>query len=183
MKQLILLFFILPLLGCSKEAPVPEETLSPVESPGVSLRQMILTTPVSELGFAPDADFPTVYGVLTDWNLGDTTVTIMALRDGSASLYTTAAFGIIGGHEHARVRKAALRYVGVAEGYAGSCTAVTDFPYPQNSDVYFYLLTYDGVQRCVGEEGAIRAGTDPTHPLFAAAQDVLTELRLIAQSK
>ena len=144
---------------------------------------MALTTPPGELGFVPDAEYPTVYGVLVDWPMDGDVVTILALRGGTASLYTTFAFQVIGGEAHAQVRKAAERCVTVASDYATSGEPVTDYPYPEGGQVYFYLLTYDGVRRCVGNETAIERGSDPTSELFAAAQDVMTELRLTVEAQ
>lgn len=144
---------------------------------------MALTTPPGELGFAPDAEYPTVYGVLVDWPIDGDVVTIVALRGGTASLYTTFAFQVIGGEAHARVRKVAERCVAVAANYAASGEPVTDYPYPESGRVYFYLLTYDGVRRSVGYEAAIERGSDPTSELFAAAQDVMTELRLTVEAQ
>lgn len=153
------------------------------QSPGIGLRQMALTTPVSKLGFSSDSDFPSVYGVLTDWNIGEDTATIMSMRDGTASLYTTSTFGIIGGQGHESVRQAAARYVKLAENYVDSSKRVTDFPYPKRGKVYYYLLTYNGVRLCIGDESTLKQGSDPTLPLFEAAQDVLTELRLITEKE
>jgi hypothetical protein len=49
--------------------------------------------------------------------------------------------------------------------------------------VFYYLLTYDGVRQIIGNKAAIERGSDPTRSLFAAAQDVLTELRLITEKE
>jgi len=183
MKHICIALLILALVGCDKKAPMPQENSGPQESPDVGLRKMALTTPVSKLGFSSDSAFPSVYGVLTDWDIGGVTATVMAMRDGTASLYTTSTFGVIGGQGHENVRKAAVRYVKLAEQYVDSSKAVTDFPYPKSGQVYFYTLTYDGVRLCVGDEPAIERGSDPTRNLFAAAQDVLTELRLITEKE
>lgn len=160
-----------------------QDNSNPQESPGVSLRKMVLTTAVSEPGFSPDANFPTVYGVLMDWDIGGVIVTVMAMRDGTASLYTTKTFGVLGGQGHENVRGAAVRYVKLAEQYVDSGKAVTDFPYPKSDQVYFYILTYDGVRLCVGYDSAIQEGSDPTRPLYDAAQTVITELRLISEKE
>jgi len=162
---------------------VAEETTLPQNSPGVGLRQMVLTTPASTLGFSSGDDFPNVYGVLTDWDIGGVTATIMSMRDGTASLYTTSTFGIIGGQEHESVRQAAVHYVKVAEQFAKSGKVVTDFAYPKSGQVFYYLLTYGGVRQVIANEATIKRGSDPTRPLFAAAQDVLTELRLITEKE
>jgi len=92
-----------------RRSPWPNNPAPPKRLPGVALRRMALSTPADNLGFKTDADFPIVYGVLTDWDIGGSVATIMSMRDGTASLYTTSEFGVIGGHSHERVRQAALR--------------------------------------------------------------------------
>jgi hypothetical protein len=148
---------------------------------GKELRRMALTLPADKIGFRPDDDYPKVYGVLVDWNLDDQTVSILAMRDGTASVYTTARFGLIGGQGHAKVRTAAEACTRVAARYHDQGVPVTDFPYPTQGKVNFYLLSYEGVRLSVGDEAAINRGTDPTLPLFAAAQEILTELRLAGE--
>lgn len=182
-KHIATVVAILALAGCGKETPVTKEAPPSKESPGVGLRQMALTTPPSKLGFTADNDFPTVYGVLTEWDIDGVSATVMSMRDGTASLYTTSTFGIIGGQGHESVRQAAARYVKIAEQFAKSGKPVTEFAYPKSGQVFYYFLTYDGVRLAVGNEAAIERGSDATRPLFAAAQDVLTELRLITEKE
>jgi len=181
MKHIAIVVAILALAGCGKETPVTKEIPPSKESPGVGLRRMVLTTQPSKLGFAADNDFPTVYGVLTEWDIDGVTATIMSMRDGTASLYTTSTFGIIGGQGHDSVRPAAARYVKAAEHFTKSSKPVTEFAYPKSGQVFYYLLTYSGVRLVIGNEAAIERGSDATRPLFAAAQDVLTELRLTTE--
>ena len=71
----------------------------------------------------------------------------------------------------------------IAGPFASAGQPVDTFAYPAGDQVFYYLLTYDGVHQLVGDQAAIERGSDPTLPLFAAAQDVLTELRLITQEK
>ncbi len=181
MRRIAIAAVILALAGCGRETNVSKESAPPEESPGVGLRQMVLTTSAEKLGFSADADFPTVYGVLTEWDIDGVTATVMSLRDGTASLYTTSTFGIIGGQGHESVRQAAARHVKTANQFAKSGKPVTEFAYPKSGQVFYYLLTYNGVQLVTGDMTAIERGPDPTRPLFAAAQDVLTELRLITE--
>lgn len=180
MRRLVVALSVISLLGCSQEQSVTEDPKNAADA-GRELRKMALTTPAGQLGFAPDNDYPNVYGILTDWNLGDQTASILSMKDGTASLYTNSTRAIIGGHAHDNVRQAAERYVKLAGQYYDDSREVTDFAYPEPSQVYFYLLTYDGVRLCVGDEIGIDQGTDPTRSLFAAAQEVLTQLRLVAE--
>ncbi len=168
-------------VATDKESSTSKDAAAGEESPGASLRRMMLTTPASELGFTCDAEFPTVCGLLTEWDMGGIIASVMSMRDGTASLYTTSDFGVIGGQGHDSVRRAVEPYVKTAEQFAESAAPVTEFPYPGSDQVFYYLLTYDGVRQVIGNMAAIQQGSDPTGPLFAAAQDVLTELRLITE--
>jgi hypothetical protein len=144
---------------------------------------MILTTDPAELAFVADGEFPVVYGVVVDWPIDDVTATIVALRDGNASVYTTSTFGILGGSGHEKVRDAARACVLLAGDFVKACEPVTDYPYPPGDTVYCHLLTYSGVKRCSASLAALENGSDPTSPLFDAAQDVLTELRLVVEAQ
>ncbi len=174
---------VLSLGGCTEEVPVSATSSSSSESPGTDLRHMVLTTTAEDLGFASDADYPEAYGVLVDWPLDDQVATILAMRDGTASLYTTSTFGILGGQAHESVRRTAEACVKTAGLHAASGEAVVDYPYPAPGQVFYYLLTYDGVRRVVGDESALEQGSDPTFDLFAAGQDVLTELRSVTEGQ
>ncbi|MEZ6010002.1 MAG: hypothetical protein R3F05_19885 [Planctomycetota bacterium] len=154
---------------------------TPDELPGIGLRLQALGLDPSELGFAPDEAFPQVYGVLTEWDLGGAVATVMSLRDGTASLYTTSAFGILGGGEHESVRLAAVRHVHVAGDYLPQAVATTDRQHAAGDEVRYWLLTYDGVHLVRGSMAALRSGGDPTRALFVAAQYVLTELRRLVE--
>jgi hypothetical protein len=149
----------------------------PPEPAGAKLRDSVLRTPPGELGFVSDSQFPDIYGVLVDWSLGDVVASILALRDGSASLYTTSTFGVIGGGGHEAVRAAARHCVHVAADCLALSQAVTDFPLPTGDDAYLHLLTYAGVRRCVADLDDLSDGGDPASLLFEAAQEVLTQLR------
>ncbi|MCD4780790.1 MAG: hypothetical protein K8S27_09630 [Candidatus Omnitrophica bacterium] len=181
MKKIIVLVLLLALTGLGHTVCAGELQFTEADSPGVGLRRLLLTTPPGELEFSSDENFSQVYGVLTDWDIGGVKATVMSLRDGTASLYTTSTFGIIGGQGYKRVRKTALRYVFLAGQFVESSRPVNNFAYPESGQVYFYLLTYDGVRLCVGDEAAIKRGTDPLRDLFAAAQNVLTELRGVTE--
>lgn len=151
------------------------------EGTGRRLRQTFLATTAAKLGASPTSRFPHVYGVAMDWPVGDITATVISASDGTASLYTTSSFGIIGGGYHADVRKAALRLVSLANRHVGDASPTSDYPYPAPGKVRFYFLTYDGVRTIETGLETIEAGSSPFRALFVAGQDVITELRLISR--
>jgi hypothetical protein len=149
----------------------PKETLGP------ELRQLAFDTKPSELGFQSDEEFPKVYGVLVDWPIEDQTATILAMRDGSASLYTTKKFGIIGGDAVPAAKEAAIMCTRTAGHFLETAKPAKTFPYPKPGEVFFYFLTYDGVYLASAREEELFNEKDPHAVLFAWAQRVLTELQ------
>ncbi len=79
------------------------------------------------------------------------------------------------------MRRAAELCARVANDFYDKSIPVSEYPYPSRGKFHFYLLTYDGVRLCVGDEDDIERGTDPTRSLFVAAQDVLTALRIVTE--
>ena len=145
------------------------------------LRLMQLTAEPSKSGEKPTAEFPRVCAVLMDWPIAQGTVTVVARITGDASIYTDGTFGVLGGIGHESVRRAATNCVSVAQRHFESATVTKDYPYPKTDRVRFYLVGYDGVRVIDGDLEAVRTGKDSCSDLYEAAQNVVTELRMITQ--
>lgn len=152
-------------------------------SQGQLLRARILSTHPSVLGFQADSDFPRVWGVVVDYSVGEAMVSVVALRDGTASLYTNAQFGIIGA-QHPPVREAAVECVQKASEVRAAAPQFFEkahqFPYPADAEIAFYLLNYCDVERAAAPEAQVLDQTHPLMPIFAYAQGVITQLRLMS---
>lgn len=149
------------------------------ESPGIALRHMVLTLSAPERGARPSVEAPHCFAVVLDWNVDGTTASIYAGRDGSASLYTTGSFGIVGGEGHPPIRRAAQEATGHAQAVWARGRPVVEFPYPEGNEVFAYLVGYEGVRRVTGDFEAL-CEQEERHPLFAlfdSMQQVLTLLR------
>lgn len=120
-----------------------------------------------------------VVAVVMDWPLGDQTVTVLSSSAGDASLYTTATFGIIGGIGHESVRKAAAAFVECAQHFLKLTTPTKDFPYPDRHTLRFYVVTPSGVRMVSFPLTDIDHPGSPARALYAAGQDVVTELRQV----
>jgi hypothetical protein len=144
---------------------------------------MVLTTPPEKTGIKPTADFPRVYGILMDWPVGEQIATILSTSTGTASLYTTSTFGIIGGEGHESVRTAAVTFTRAAERLFDAATPAVAYPYPAPDRVRFYLLTFDGVRVLDTDLASIYERTSVYSGIFELGQAVLTELRLATQSR
>lgn len=147
------------------------------------LRLSALTKKALDFGISPSLDNGTVYCVVVDWPVDDQIVSVVSLSDGSASLYTTSTFGIIGGFAHERVRAAAIRLVEAGHALRRNATPTTDYSYPKPNKIRFYMVTYGGVRVIDADRASVEGGSDETSELFARAQDVITELRLTTKDK
>jgi hypothetical protein len=148
-----------------------------------ALRMKMLSTKPADLGLKPNPEFPHVSGLVMDWPIESTTVTLVAHATGDASIYTTGTFGVIGGIGHESVRTSATNCIKVAQSFYSSATPTKDFPYPQPGRVRFYLICYDEVRVIDADLNGLKNKTDNSLNLFMAAQDVITELRLITKDK
>jgi len=118
------------------------------------------------------------WGVVMDWGLERGTATVMAMSDGSASIYLSSGGGFIGGKGIESVRLVAQKAVEVARLLELPEQSTTDFPLPGTHGVFFYLLTDAGVFMF---RTSVQELNSPTHPLRKigdAMQSVMTQFRL-----
>jgi hypothetical protein len=121
-----------------------------------------------------------VRGAVMDWGVGDGLATLVALEDGTVSLYLNPGGGIIGAGTHANVARAAEAFRAEAVNARAGFTAAETFPRPGPNSYTFYLLTDSATLR----SGPVSAGSvrDAGHPLAGVAetaQALMTEVRRV----
>jgi hypothetical protein len=156
---------------------------APSMGTGRELRAMFLGLTPQDVGASPTAAYPKVFGVAMDWPIGEHIATVVSACDGTGSLYTTSTAAVIGGQGHPPTHQAALRFVAAAQPYFEAAAPATSSPYPPPNVVRFYLLGYDGLRVVEDAYDAIASGTARLSPLFGAAHGVVTEMRLMAESR
>lgn len=138
------------------------------------LRNRLLTSKPSEVGLEGEDAKAKVWGVLLEFGFPEGTATLVSLRDGTSSLYTSTGGGILGGYT---ARPEARRCVAQAERHLARMKATKSFPYPAPRRVKFYLLTQGGVYAAEAGMDEAAGGRHPLSPLFYAGNEVLTKLR------
>lgn len=141
------------------------------------LRNRLLTGTADGYGVQPVGD---TWGVLMETGHPEGTATLVALGDGTTSLYLSTGGGVIGGGEHEKVNLAARVFVERASERAVGMDEVDGFPVPVTGRVTFYVLTTSGVRAAEAEVKELQAGTHPLAPLFRAGHDVLGLLHVPA---
>jgi hypothetical protein len=156
------------------------------DDPGKVMRDLRLTalrvTP-EELGIDPEQFPGNIWGVLMETGFDDGAFTLVALADGTASLYFSTGGGIIGAGQHETVREALRDFILQANEFESSADPVHEFPMPEEGWVNFYFRTFDDVRKYSAEEVELGEGRDPLSPLFHTGHRVLTEIRLIHEAR
>jgi hypothetical protein len=117
-------------LICIISVSLAQEPKKDPKEAGRDLRNMFLTTSAEQVRIQQSKEYPRVWDVAVDWPIGEHIATIVSLADGSASVYTTGTFGIIGGVGHETVRAAAKKVIKEAERHFDDSAPTQDFFLP-----------------------------------------------------
>lgn len=120
-----------------------------------------------------------VLGVVMETGYPEAVATLVGLADGSTSLYFSNGGGTIGGGEHPQVAAATLRLVDVAARALDLLSPATEFPLPGDGVTQLTAVTPTGRVSATALEDDLGSGGHELSELFHAAQDVITQLRLI----
>ena len=152
-------------------------------SPGPGLRAQALALDPAAVGLTRDASGP-VWGVMMDttqataggWHC------LVALADGTTSLYTSSAFGIIGGGAHEPVRVANHALLAVVAQHLDGFVPAPGNELPPAGSVTIRALTFDGQLTATATEADLVGHRHPASPAFRAAHGVITQLRLVTRA-
>ena len=142
------------------------------------LRQLALTGSRSKLGLAPTSSRTEPWGVMMDRGMQNGTATVLAISDGSASVYFSNGGGYIGGKGQEPIRIAAERALDSAKLVQLPQSPTATFPLPEQHGVFFYLLTDSGVFMFRTSEQELNSNGHPLRKLGDDMQGVITQYRL-----
>lgn len=109
--------------------------------------------------------------------------TIVTIADGTVSMYLSSGGGAIGAGEHAAVRAEGQRFRTVMADSRGLLVRTVEFPLPRSGEVRFHARIGEDRFTGVAPEPALRGGRHVLSPLYAAGQDLLTEIRLASEPR
>ena len=146
----------------------------------LGLRNQRLQGSRAKLNLAASTTPTEPWAAVMDLGMSNGTATIVAVADGSASIYLISGGGYIGGGQgHESIRKAARNMLFVARQAQPGMRATKDFPLPGNGRVTFYVVTDAGVFTAEAPEAELRSRHTLTN-LYAAGQEIITQYRLIS---
>jgi hypothetical protein len=119
--------------------------------------------------------------VVMDWAVTSGVATVVAVSDGSASIYYSSGGGSIGGgHARRAIRDAALHAVSIASKFLDGMQLTDNFPLPESGGVIFYIVTERGVLMAkAAAVGLLSTNSHPLSELGNSMQTIITEYRIL----
>ena len=161
--------------GPTNDAPGPADVY-------LGLRNQILNVDPATIGLAaPSSSAP--WGCVMETGYPNGTATLVCLADGTTSLYTSSGFGIIGGGAHQAVVRENANLLTVLAEHEAEMSPSTDLSLPRMGRTIIRALTADGQRVFESAEDELGEGRSPLSPVFHAAHGVITQLRLIDETR
>ena len=143
-----------------------------------ALREQALKLDTAALG----AGHGGVFGVLGEFGFPQGVATVVALGDGTVSVYFSGGGGSLGLGQHEGPRKAAEALLEEAPSALPLAAKDPALPLPQAGEVRFWFLTAGGPVTVAASEAELAAGTSPMTKLHGLLHDLLTQIRTTGQA-
>lgn len=130
-----------------------------------SLRHLVLSTTPDKVGIKLKKPSE-VWGVLIETGYPEGVVTLVAIADGTISLYLSGGSGILGVGEHPEPQRVARSLLAECQKFVNQVRRTNGYPLPKPSFTRFYLLTGDGALTVDAKEDDLAYGRDPFSPLY-----------------
>jgi hypothetical protein len=150
------------------------------QSPGAvygGLRRQVLGLASGQLEGGPFADAP-VLALLLETGYAIAVATLVAVVDGTSSLYFSNGGGFIGVGAQPAVAAASRRWLEIGRAFLPQLSTATDPPLPSEGMTQLIAVTPAGLRATAEPEEEFGKGRHALSPLFYAGQDVITQIRL-----
>jgi hypothetical protein len=146
-------------------------------------RAQILNLNPASAGLQQGPAHPVLWGALVETGYPRGTATLVALEDGTTSLYLSTGGGIIGGGFHQAVASATRTFLTELEHHLPMLRPDPDAALPTLGRVIIGALAYTGRLSAEASEDDLGYGRHQLSPVFYAAHRVVTELRFIDEAR
>jgi hypothetical protein len=143
----------------------------------IGLREKILRAKAEDLNIQLDSS-SRVWCVVTDIAMQTGSVCLVAMIDGSASMYFSSGGSIVGSVGQQNVRDAATAYTRMCYKSLPEMKITREFPLPGAGVVSFSLLTNNGIYTSSAKKEELVSGQNILSPMFFAANDLITQFSI-----
>ena len=145
-----------------------------------SMRNQVLNLNSSQLG---EFGNKPVLCVLMETGYPEAVATLVAVADGSASIYFSNGGGIIGAGEHPQGKKSSLTLVDSAKDYLAFANPDKKHLLPKPGNTKFYFITPNGVMAVEAKEDDLGNNKHRLSPLFHKAHELIYVMQIIEKEK
>jgi len=147
----------------------------------LDLRRALFGVDPARVGLSRESGGGEVWGLLMETGYPGLTVTLVAVADGTVSLYFSNGGATLGLGALPGPQRAAEALLQAAPEFLAACRPTTDHPLPGTGNTRFYLLTFDGVFTAEAGEDDLGYNRHPLSPLFHLAYRLLAEVQPISE--
>jgi hypothetical protein len=148
----------------------------------VVLRDAVFSTNPDTLRIVGAASPEGIWCVVMETGYPGAVATLVAVADGSVSLYFSNGGGIIGLGGQEGPQRASRALLDAAPEFRNAFEPTTKYPLPRESHVRFYLLTRESVLTCEAKEEEL-GGEHALSPLFSMAHELITQIRIVDEKR
>jgi len=121
--------------------------------------------------------------VLMETGLEDACYTLVAVSDGTASLYFSNGGGIIGAGEYEKGARAAHDFIQFSGKFEQYFSITKKYPLPQPGKTRFYIIKSGTILTGEYNESDLGNGKLVLSPLFYKGHDLITEIRVTEEKR
>lgn len=164
-----------PLPVVSNDEPLQER----VQTAESSFERWLIWKQLRQNGHQPSSEQAAqVCGVICEFALDATPVTLVAHEDGNASMYLGTGGGIIGGGGHQNVREAAAALCEAAQHIASDMPLSATLPeLVSDGEFVVSVLSPAGIRTARDSEAAVQSVKHKLHPVYWSMHQLITNLR------
>ncbi len=145
----------------------------------LEMRQRVLSLTADKVGQKPEEP---ITALLMETGCREAVVSLVAVIDGTVSIYFSNGGGIIGVGQNESVRRAALGFLGTAHRMSAELKPAAETPLPEVGRTKFYLLGREGLLSGDFREDDLGKGLEKISPPFHAGHNLIAQIRLVEQT-
>ena len=150
-----------------------------MSEPDPDLRSRLLASTAADYHIVPTSELPHVWAVLMEMPVAKGVASLVAVADGSTSMYFSTGGGIIGGGERDANRKLLLAVEKLLAGFVAKDAPTKVLP----NAISFVVLTFEGIRVARDTEERLKTKTSPLWPIFYLGHGVITSLRTATETR
>ncbi|HVB33530.1 MAG TPA: hypothetical protein VNJ52_04015 [Patescibacteria group bacterium] len=149
----------------------------------VLLRDAVFAATPDAIGIIDEAGEHGVWGFVLETGYPETVASLVALADGTVSLYFSNGGGMIGLGSHERLQHASRTLLETAPRFLEYCDFTTKYPLPRREHARFFLFSHDVKLSAEAKEDDLAYDAHPLSPLYHTAHELITGIRKLDRKR